>query len=184
MTSPAARALVRDVFGGRNVLVEELKLWQTVDEMAKMRGARSRIGALLRSAYQDGHSLRDIAAEYSLSRGRIRQQLDEGLRLLRYPAASARFLRAEPGAQARLRTALAAEPTPGPWQAVVEDGVNTVKASEALAVVIFRSADAAYIAAADPSTIRALLAERDQLWSALDSVRTALNELRTSGNSA
>lgn len=72
----------------------------------------------------------------------------------------------------RLRDALAAGPTPGSWEYRELDGlgavthptgwVEAVHASDARECI-----DARYIAAADPDTIRTLLAERDALREAL-----------------
>lgn len=62
----------------------------------------------------------------------------------------------------KIRKALAMEPTPGPW---VQDGDGVSAADEDVAVAMCcpSDAEAAFIAACDPDTIRALLEERDAL---------------------
>ena len=61
-----------------------------------------------------------------------------------------------------IRLALAMEPMPGPW---LHDGDGVTADDEDVAVAMCcpSEAEAAYIAACDPDTIRALLEERDAL---------------------
>lgn len=87
---------------------------------------------------------------------------------------------------AELRAAIEAGPTPGPWwigcgaqqrhQVVADrDGAPYVILEGNANFVSDAHRNAAYVAAADPGTIRALLAERDALWAsvlAIDSLRS------------
>lgn len=70
-----------------------------------------------------------------------------------------------------IRAALALGPTPGPW---VQDGDGVTADDEDVAVAMCcpSDAEAAFIAACDPDTIRALLEERDAL--AKDAARYAI----------
>lgn len=72
-----------------------------------------------------------------------------------------------------IRKALAMGPTPGPW---VQDGDGVSAADEDVAVAMCcpSDAEAAYIAAADPDTIAALLKERDALRDALSEAQTRI----------
>ena len=79
-----------------------------------------------------------------------------------------------------IRKALGMGPTPGPW-AVCRTNSGTFVKSERLAGYFVEvrhcrttqdvNADAGFIAACDPDTIRALLTERDQLAAALEVAR-------------
>ena len=73
----------------------------------------------------------------------------------------------------RIRAALAMGPTPGPW---VQDGDGVSAADEDVAVAMCcpSDAEAAFIAACDPDTIRALLEERDRLAAALEAAQMGL----------
>jgi hypothetical protein len=68
-----------------------------------------------------------------------------------------------------IRKALAMGPTPGPWLGRTTQDVN---------------ADASFIAACDPDTIRALLDERDGLAAENEALREEVERLRTDGASA
>ena len=70
----------------------------------------------------------------------------------------------------RIRDALAMGPTPGPW---VHDGDGVTADDEDVAVAMCcpSDAEAAFIAACDPDTIRELLSERDALAAALEAAR-------------
>jgi hypothetical protein len=76
----------------------------------------------------------------------------------------------------RIRRALAMGPTPGPW---VQDGDGVTADDEDVAVAMCcpSDAEAAYIAACDPDTSRALLAERDALTAEVERLAEALREL-------
>lgn len=85
---------------------------------------------------------------------------------------------------AELRAALAAGPTPGPWLLDKFHPIITDSAPGSSRVWICKVAintrndegrkNEAYIAAANPETIRALLAERDSLREALQKVRPVI----------
>lgn len=91
--------------------------------------------------------------------------------------------RKKPDPYKGLRAALAAGPTKGPWKSMsVRSGYYIESASVPAVVVdttdeegrygaIENEADAAYIAAADPDTIAALLKERDLLREALADIK-------------
>ena len=66
-----------------------------------------------------------------------------------------------------IRKALAMGPRPGPW---VQDGDGVSAADEDVAVAMCcpSDAEAAFIAACDPDTIRTLLKERDELQQSFD----------------
>jgi hypothetical protein len=66
----------------------------------------------------------------------------------------------------RIRRALSMGPTPGPWEQD-GDGVSAYDEDVAVAVSCPSDAEAAFIAACDPDTIRELLDERDALREAL-----------------
>ena len=86
----------------------------------------------------------------------------------------------------RIREALAMGPTPGPWAACRTNSGTFVK-SEGLAGYFVEvrhcrtaqdvNADAHLIAACDPDTIRALLAERDALVAEVERLTEALRKL-------
>lgn len=94
---------------------------------------------------------------------------------------------------AELRAALEAGPTPGPWKWAADSRIATVTTvaeyrigpdykTSCQARYDFHAAceiDAAYIAAANPEAIRALLAERDAL---LDAVRLAYDAMNYLGD--
>lgn len=73
---------------------------------------------------------------------------------------------------ARIRKALAMGPTPGPW---VQDGDGVSADDEDIAVAMCcpSDAEAAFIAACDPDTIRELLWERDALRAENHQLRAA-----------
>lgn len=85
----------------------------------------------------------------------------------------------------RIRDALARKPTPGPWE--LRDGrTDTVENTQGYPVCTVNyypderyghGARAAYIAACDPDTIRALLAERDALAAENARLREALRKI-------
>lgn len=62
-----------------------------------------------------------------------------------------------------LRGALEAGPEPGRWEKTTPSSTNIYSHSGYLVAVVKRWNDSNYIAAANPETIRALLAERDAL---------------------
>ncbi len=73
-----------------------------------------------------------------------------------------------------LRDALEAGPTPGPWTQGAGDVFGTfVGHGPVVHTQTNRHEDAAYIAAADPSTIRDLLAERDALAAVAEALLAA-----------
>lgn len=84
----------------------------------------------------------------------------------------------------RLRDALAAGPTPGPWRIGTPppNGEQTIGTRQGLMLAVATTgmeaetlANATYIAAADPDTIAALIAERDRLREALHQYANPLN---------
>ena len=74
----------------------------------------------------------------------------------------------------KLRHALSQNPTPGPW---VQDGDGVSAADEDVAVAMCcpSDAEAAFIAACNPDTIRELLEERDALKAENDRLMAAIN---------
>ena len=87
----------------------------------------------------------------------------------------------------RIRAALAMGPTPGPWKWWEEDAgyccVNPLDGGLLIAKCDVRNpfdpeqrANAALIAACDPSTLRALIAERDALAAEVERLREVLKE--------
>lgn len=80
---------------------------------------------------------------------------------------------------AELRAALGMGPTPGPWKASpsgmrIKDAEGRLMYEAEWRPVGVRKANAAYVAACDPDTIRALLAERDRLATTLQAEVEAL----------
>lgn len=85
----------------------------------------------------------------------------------------------------KIRKALAKGPTPGPWE-LREGRTDTVENAQGYPVCTVNyypderyghGTRAAYIAACDPDTIRAMLAERDALAAEVERLADALREL-------
>lgn len=93
----------------------------------------------------------------------------------------------------KIRDALAKGPTPGPWE-IMDSRTDTVENAQGYPVCTVHwhpneryghGTRAAYIAACDPDTIRALLAERDALAAKVASYERAereINEALNMGN--